>query len=68
MFLVIPVHNRVSLQRTCLGALDRQTMHRGFAVVVVDDGSSDGTGDTLVKESPSVKHLRGDGPCGGPER
>lgn len=60
MFLVIPVHNRVSLTRTCLGALDRQTM-RGFTVVVVDDGSSDGTGDTLVKEFPSVKHLRGDG-------
>ena len=60
MFVVVPVHDRLSLTRACLEALDQQTV-RGFTVVVVDDGSSDGTGDALRREFPSVKILRGDG-------
>lgn len=60
MFVVVPVHDRWSLTRACLEALGRQTS-QGFTVVVVDDGSRDGTGEALAAEFPAVKTLKGDG-------
>ena len=58
--IVIPVHNRRAFTRTCLEHLSRQTVQR-FQVVVIDDGSSDGTGDMIHSEFPEVVVLRGDG-------
>jgi glycosyltransferase involved in cell wall biosynthesis/GT2 family glycosyltransferase len=60
VYVVIPVHNRVAFTRDCLTALDRQTV-RGFHVIVVDDGSSDGTAEMVRAEFPSVRLLTGDG-------
>lgn len=59
-FVVIPVHDRLSLTRACLAALERQTV-RDFTTVVVDDGSSDGTGGAVRAEFPRTEVLRGDG-------
>ena len=58
--IVIPVHNRREITRTCLLALRRQT-YTHFTTVVVDDGSSDGTWEMLAAEFPEVIALRGDG-------
>lgn len=44
--VVIPTYNRVSALRTCLEHLERQTW-RDFEVVVVDDGSTDGTAEAM---------------------
>jgi len=42
--VVIPTYNRVKLLRRALYSLDNQTFPRdGFEVIVVDDGSEDGT-------------------------
>jgi len=60
VFVVIPVHNRLHLTRACLAALDGQTF-RDFSVVVVDDGSTDGTSEALEREFPAVVVLHGDG-------
>ena len=60
VFVVIPVHNRLALTRTCLAALDEQTT-RNTTVVVVDDGSDDGTHEALSAEFPTVVVLKGDG-------
>lgn len=60
LYLVIPVFNRWHFTRTCLHALQAQTV-QDFRVIVVDDGSTDGTGEHLAREFASVLVLRGTG-------
>lgn len=60
IFIVIPVHNRKHLTRICLLSLRKQT-YQTFTTIVIDDGSSDGTGEMIQKEFPEVVLLRGDG-------
>lgn len=60
LFIIIPVHNRLEFTRACLAALRRQSV-RDFTVIVVDDGSTDGTRDALAVEFPEVRVLSGDG-------
>jgi GT2 family glycosyltransferase len=60
IFIVIPVHNRKHFTRDCLLFLRNQTVKK-FTTIVIDDCSSDGTGDMIQKEFPEVVLLRGDG-------
>jgi glycosyltransferase involved in cell wall biosynthesis len=47
--VIVPTHNRKEKLLTCLDALARQSvLPQEFEVVVVDDGSTDGTGDALA--------------------
>lgn len=59
-WVVIPVHNRVAFTRACLASLHEQTV-LGFQIVVVDDGSTDGTAEMVRTEFPNVHMLRGEG-------
>ena len=58
--IVIPVFNRKEYTKACLESLKAQT-DQNFKVVIVDDGSTDGTGQMLQEEFPEVDVLRGDG-------
>ena len=58
--IVIPVHNRVSVTLKCLLSLRRQTV-TSYEIIVVDDGSTDNTSDTLRSEFPYISVLRGNG-------
>ena len=58
--VVIPVHNRLSYTRQCLACLMAQT-YRDFQIIVVDDGSTDGTGEMIRQEFADVVLLTGDG-------
>ena len=58
--IVIPVHNRLGYTRQCLNCLMAQT-YRNFQIVVVDDGSTDGTDIMVSAEFPDVVVLKGDG-------
>jgi GT2 family glycosyltransferase len=58
--VVIPVHNRKNFTRKCLTALQSQTLRADF-IIVIDDGSTDGTGEMLQQEFPEVIVLFGDG-------
>jgi glycosyltransferase involved in cell wall biosynthesis/GT2 family glycosyltransferase len=51
--VVLPTFNRVDVLSDCLGALNRQTLspHR-FEVIVVDDGTTDGTRELCSKHKP----------------
>ena len=51
--VVLPTYNRVDVLADCLGALNRQSFspHR-FEVIVVDDGSVDGTGELCARHKP----------------
>lgn len=58
--IVIPVHNRVRFTRRLLEGL-RELEGPEVMVIVVDDGSSDGTADVLAREHPNVMVLPGSG-------
>ena len=60
IYIVIPVHNRKHYTLNCLASLQRQSVS-GFHIVVVDDGSTDGTSDTVAEAYPEVTVIRGDG-------
>lgn len=60
VFVVIPVHNRKHYLRDCLLSLRKQTFS-DFRTIVVDDGSTDGTGEMVRGEFPEVILLTGDG-------
>jgi GT2 family glycosyltransferase len=55
--LIIPTYNGRELLRNCLIAVQKQTLSR-INVIVVDDGSTDGTEQMLRVEFPDVLHLR----------
>jgi GT2 family glycosyltransferase len=58
--VVIPVFNRKQFTRDCLVSLAGQT-RKADMIVVVDDGSTDGTGEMLAKEFPHAVVLHGNG-------
>lgn len=60
--IVIPVHNRKKHTLNCLHQL--QTLEKkgmDITIVVVDDGSSDGTSELIASGYPEVVILRGNG-------
>nr|PZN18147.1 MAG: glycosyltransferase family 2 protein [Chloroflexota bacterium] len=52
--IIIPNYNGAELLPTCLDALRAQTRH-DFCVVVVDDGSTDGSRELLARRYPAVQ-------------
>jgi GT2 family glycosyltransferase len=58
--IVIPVYNRKEFTRDCLISLKSQTQPADH-IVVVDDGSTDGTKQMLLQEFPDVAVIHGDG-------
>lgn len=60
VYIVIPVRDRWGLTGACLGSLAVQS-YSSLRVVVVDDGSSDGTSTNIRAEFPDVDVLPGDG-------
>ncbi|ARS34501.1 glycosyltransferase family 2 protein [Pontibacter actiniarum] len=60
LYIVIPVFNRKNFTKECLLSLQRGT-NQNYKVIVVDDGSTDGTADMLREEFPEVEILFGDG-------
>ena len=61
VFIVIPVHNRKSITLKCLETLAQNGDLAKFSVVVVDDGSTDGTSAAIQERFPQVHILQGDG-------
>ena len=59
--VAIAAHNRVDRTRECLESLRASTCEAELLVVLVDDGSTDGTAEVVSGEFPEVKLLSGDG-------
>ena len=58
--VIIPVHNRREITRQCLKCLQKQT-YSNFNIIVIDDGSTDGTSEMIKKDFPKIILLHGDG-------
>lgn len=61
VFIIIPVHNRKSITFSCLKHLRETGDLYCYQVVVIDDGSTDGTSAMLEEYFPEVDVLSGDG-------
>lgn len=61
VYILIPVHNRKAVTLTCLETLQRNGDLARYRVVVIDDGSTDGTAEAIQQAFPQVKILTGDG-------
>jgi GT2 family glycosyltransferase len=62
--ILLPVHNRIDLTRKSLQDLESsltQYEEYGFQIIVIDDGSTDGSALWIEKNHPEVITLRGDG-------
>ncbi len=69
--VVVPTHNRKEKLLACLDALERQTvLFQEFEVIVIDDGSSDGTAEAIAaRKSPfALSYFRQDQAGPGPAR
>lgn len=60
IFIVTPVYNRKEFTRNYLEALAKQT-EKDFKVIIVDDGSTDGTSEMIEKYFPEVILLKEEG-------
>jgi GT2 family glycosyltransferase len=58
--VLLPVHNRRALTRQCIEGLLAQTF-RALHLVVIDDGSNDGTADMVRTVAPQAAVITGDG-------
>jgi GT2 family glycosyltransferase len=60
--LVTPVHNRRDITLQCLRSMSRvDRTGLDLHIIVVDDGSTDGTADAIQAEFPEVQLIKGDG-------
>lgn len=60
IYIVIPVHNRKTITLECLRYLHQQTDH-DYKIIVVDDGSTDGTAKAIKASYPETTLLTGNG-------
>lgn len=60
-YIIIPVHNRKQITLNCLKNLEDCGVLQKYHIVVVDDGSTDGTSEAIRNDYPSTEILQGDG-------
>jgi glycosyltransferase involved in cell wall biosynthesis len=61
MSVILPTFNRKQALQDCLAALEKQSLNPDqFEVIVVDDGSTDGTGDLVHQTKPdfTLEYIR----------
>ena len=58
--LLVPVHNNKEDTREFLDSMKRVS-YPSYKVIIIDDGSTDGTGEMMEQEFPEVILLHGDG-------
>jgi GT2 family glycosyltransferase len=61
IYAIIPVRNRIESTILCLNDIFRQKVDDDQLVIVIDDGSTDGTRERVTELFPEVKILNGSG-------
>jgi GT2 family glycosyltransferase len=64
--VIIPVHNSLEFTKACLSLLlpltkEASSAQWQFDIIVVDDGSTDGTSEWILKNHSEVRLVKGDG-------
>lgn len=60
IFVVVPVFNRLPFTKKCLTSIFSQS-YKNYEVILVDDGSSDGTSIYVKEYYPKTKVIKGNG-------
>lgn len=60
IYIVIPVHNNIRLTLKCLASLQSQS-YPTYEIIIVNDGSTDGTYEAIQERFSEVTVLKGDG-------
>ena len=58
IYVLIPVHNRVEMTRKCVLDLIYQDFDGELEIIVIDDGSTDGTMEQLIVLSSAIEELQ----------
>ena len=61
VYIIIPVHNRKNITLSCLDNLRKSGDLERYHLIVIDDGSTDGTTEAIQDLYPEVIVLAGDG-------
>ncbi len=56
--IIIPTYNRLPILQKCLQAMEAQDFTQPYEVVIVDDGSTDGTVEFLQSHAAEFPHVR----------
>ena len=56
--IIIPTYNRLPILQKCLQAMEAQDFTQPYEIVVVDDGSTDGTVEFLQSHTHEFPHVR----------
>jgi len=56
--IVIPTYNRLPILQKCLQAMEAQDFSQPYEIVVIDDGSTDGTVEFLQSHASDFPHVR----------
>ena len=60
IYVLIPVHNRLNFTKQIINCLRDQEIEEEIKLIVINDGSSDGTNDWLINQK-DLKTLYGNG-------
>jgi GT2 family glycosyltransferase len=60
IYICIPVFNRVDYTKRCLQSIKKQ-IYTDYAIIICDDGSTDGTSEIIAANFPEVKIIHGSG-------
>jgi GT2 family glycosyltransferase len=60
IFIVIPVFNKIKFTLNCIKTLMQQSF-KNFTIILIDDGSTDGTSEIITQNFKDVIIMKGDG-------